>query len=71
MAEKKKKNLAFHLVSGGVAGCAEALTCHPLDTIKVRLQLRGERQVRSKPIATIVGNEAMKSAKELPKVNRG
>ncbi|KAJ3352028.1 hypothetical protein HDU83_008422 [Entophlyctis luteolus] len=38
-----KKNLAIHLLAGGVAGCCEALTCHPLDTIKVRLQLRGER----------------------------
>ncbi|KAJ3083112.1 hypothetical protein HDU99_000580 [Rhizoclosmatium hyalinum] len=35
--------MAIHLLAGGVAGCCEALTCHPLDTIKVRLQLRGER----------------------------
>ncbi|KAJ3131885.1 hypothetical protein HK100_005915 [Physocladia obscura] len=42
-AKKPKKNLAIHLLAGGVAGCCEALTCHPLDTIKVRLQLRGER----------------------------
>lgn len=42
-AKPKKKNLAIHLLAGGVAGCCEALSCHPLDTIKVRLQLRGER----------------------------
>jgi hypothetical protein len=42
-APKKKKNLAIHLMAGGIAGCCEALACHPLDTIKVRLQLRGER----------------------------
>lgn len=52
----------MHLLSGGIAGCCEAVSCHPLDTIKVRLQLRGERQVRLKPIATIVGQEAQKTA---------
>ena len=44
MAEKGKKNLALHLISGGVAGCCEAIVCHPLDTIKVRLQLRGQQR---------------------------
>ena len=39
----KQKNLAVHLVSGGIAGFCEALSCHPLDTIKVRMQMRGER----------------------------
>ncbi|KAJ3305731.1 hypothetical protein HDV03_001139 [Kappamyces sp. JEL0829] len=62
MSAPKKKNTVFHLVSGGVAGCCEALVCHPLDTIKVRLQLRGERQIRTKPIATVIGDEAMKIA---------
>lgn len=33
------KNIFVHLASGGVAGCCEALVCHPLDTIKVKLQL--------------------------------
>ncbi|KAJ3061489.1 hypothetical protein HDU98_002615, partial [Podochytrium sp. JEL0797] len=41
--KKPQKKLGIHLLSGGIAGCCEALTCHPLDTIKVRLQLRGER----------------------------
>jgi solute carrier family 25 citrate transporter 1 len=59
---KTKKNTVLHLVSGGVAGCCEALACHPLDTIKVRLQLRGERQVRTRPISTIIGDEALKIA---------
>ncbi|KAI9203761.1 mitochondrial carrier domain-containing protein [Polychytrium aggregatum] len=39
----KQKSVATHLLAGGIAGSAEALICHPLDTIKVRLQLRGER----------------------------
>ena len=59
---KKKKNLGMHLVAGGVAGCCEALACHPLDTIKVRLQLRGERQIRTKPISLMEGNEVLKAA---------
>ena len=54
-AAAPKKNLAIHLLSGGIAGFAEAVTCHPLgknkhsfqDTIKVRLQLRGERLVKN------------------------
>ncbi|KAG5357701.1 Succinate/fumarate mitochondrial transporter [Yarrowia sp. C11] len=36
---KKKKNLAVDLLAGGTAGLFEALVCHPLDTIKVRMQL--------------------------------
>lgn len=46
--QKPKKNLAIHLFAGGIAGCCEALSCHPLDTIKVRLQLQGERQNKIK-----------------------
>ena len=41
----KKKPLSTHLLAGGTAGLAEALVCHPLDTIKVRMQLRGKRSV--------------------------
>ncbi|KAK9472264.1 mitochondrial carrier domain-containing protein [Dipodascopsis tothii] len=39
MPEKKKPSTGVHLASGGIAGLCEALTCHPLDTIKVRMQL--------------------------------
>ncbi|KAI9016494.1 mitochondrial carrier domain-containing protein [Phycomyces nitens] len=35
----KKTPLLTHLVAGGAAGFMEACTCHPLDTIKVRMQL--------------------------------
>ncbi|ORX62885.1 mitochondrial carrier [Hesseltinella vesiculosa] len=35
----KKTPLFTHLVAGGAAGFMEACTCHPLDTIKVRMQL--------------------------------
>lgn len=39
MSEKKKGGSVTDLVAGGVAGLFEALCCHPLDTIKVRMQL--------------------------------
>ncbi|CAK7216625.1 Mitochondrial succinate-fumarate transporter [Sporothrix curviconia] len=41
MASKDKKpaSAAINLVAGGGAGMMEALVCHPLDTIKVRMQL--------------------------------
>ncbi|KAI8905092.1 mitochondrial carrier domain-containing protein [Gorgonomyces haynaldii] len=59
---KQKKNLAVHLFAGGVAGCCEALTCHPLDTIKVRLQLRGANVKRVMPSVTTVGAKAVNTA---------
>jgi hypothetical protein len=36
----KKKNPLMHLVAGGAAGLVESSVCHPLDTIKTRMQLR-------------------------------
>lgn len=39
MSEKKKGGSITDLVAGGTAGLFEALCCHPLDTIKVRMQL--------------------------------
>ncbi|KAF2434436.1 mitochondrial uncoupling protein 2 [Tothia fuscella] len=36
---KKPASAATNLIAGGGAGMMEALVCHPLDTIKVRLQL--------------------------------
>lgn len=38
-ANKKKGSTAIDLIAGGTAGLFEALVCHPLDTIKVRMQL--------------------------------
>lgn len=39
MSTQKKGGSATDLVAGGVAGLFEALCCHPLDTVKVRMQL--------------------------------
>ncbi|MCJ1400951.1 Mitochondrial succinate-fumarate transporter [Xylographa trunciseda] len=36
---KKPASAATNLIAGGTAGMIEALVCHPLDTIKVRMQL--------------------------------
>jgi len=43
MASKEKttkKNPLQHLIAGGCAGLVESSVCHPLDTIKTRMQLR-------------------------------
>ncbi|KAI8049218.1 mitochondrial carrier domain-containing protein [Syncephalis plumigaleata] len=49
----QKKTLSIHLVAGGTAGFMEAMVCHPLDTIKVRMQLRaaapGRAQLKKPP----------------------
>ncbi|KAK0737239.1 mitochondrial carrier domain-containing protein [Apiosordaria backusii] len=37
--QKKPTSAATNLIAGGGAGMMEALVCHPLDTIKVRMQL--------------------------------
>lgn len=38
-SNKRKGSTAIDLIAGGTAGLFEALCCHPLDTIKVRMQL--------------------------------
>ncbi|ODQ77599.1 hypothetical protein BABINDRAFT_163327 [Babjeviella inositovora NRRL Y-12698] len=45
---QNKKNPVIDLVAGGTAGLFEALCCHPLDTIKVRMQLT-RRTATGKP----------------------
>lgn len=39
----KKKNPALQLIAGGTAGFVESSICHPLDTIKTRMQLRRQQ----------------------------
>ncbi|EIM21323.1 putative succinate:fumarate antiporter [Wallemia mellicola] len=63
---KEKVPLSTHLIAGGVAGAAEALVCHPLDTIKVRMQLSKSRQAKGlKPLGFyqtgkyIIGRESV------------
>ncbi|EPZ35354.1 tricarboxylate transporter [Rozella allomycis CSF55] len=40
MSPQSDTPLSIHLLSGGIAGLVESCCCHPLDTIKVRMQLR-------------------------------
>ncbi|OAV85731.1 hypothetical protein PTTG_30313, partial [Puccinia triticina 1-1 BBBD Race 1] len=48
MSQKTSTPLGIHLIAGGTAGFAEACTCHPLDTIKVRMQLSRSKQGRGR-----------------------
>lgn len=38
-SNRKKNGPLTDAIAGGAAGMMEALACHPLDTIKVRMQL--------------------------------
>ncbi|AAS54180.2 AGL311Cp [Eremothecium gossypii ATCC 10895] len=49
MSSKKSTNPAVNLVAGGTAGLFEALCCHPLDTIKVRMQIYRRANEGTKP----------------------
>lgn len=41
--QKKKKHPGLQLIAGGAAGFVESSICHPLDTIKTRMQLRRQQ----------------------------
>ncbi|CEI87807.1 hypothetical protein G6F70_002899 [Rhizopus microsporus] len=53
--QTQKTPLLTHLVAGGAAGFMEACTCHPLDTIKVRMQLAksASRGANGRPLGFI------------------
>ena len=44
--QEKKKPMIQHLLAGGTAGFVESSVCHPLDTIKTRMQLRRQTTAR-------------------------
>jgi len=46
--KKKPASAATNLIAGGAAGMMEALACHPLDTIKVRMQLSKRKSENGK-----------------------
>lgn len=50
--DNTKKNPVMHLVAGGAAGVVESSCCHPLDTVKTRMQLRSKGGSTKGPIAT-------------------
>ncbi|ORX79872.1 mitochondrial carrier [Basidiobolus meristosporus CBS 931.73] len=47
--DNQKRSISTHLIAGGSAGFIEACTCHPLDTIKVRMQLRTKNAAQGQP----------------------
>lgn len=49
--QEKKKNPLQHFLAGGCAGVVESTICHPLDTIKTRMQLRRQTVI---PAAVVV-----------------
>jgi solute carrier family 25 citrate transporter 1 len=57
MSQKKTSSPGVTLIAGGTAGLFEALCCHPLDTIKVRMQLHRKTGLIKNPgfISTGVG----------------
>lgn len=59
---KKPASAATNLIAGGAAGMMEALVCHPLDTIKVRMQLsrRGRTPGSKKRGFIATGKEIVK-----------
>lgn len=62
--KKKSGNPIVDFTAGGIAGCCEALTCHPLDTIKVRMQLQGRAVAAAEQAAKaakLAAEEALKS----------
>jgi solute carrier family 25 citrate transporter 1 len=49
MTRQSNTSVMMNLVAGGGAGAMESLVCHPLDTIKTRLQL--QRDVGVSPLS--------------------
>eukprot|EP00934_Nitzschia_sp_Nitz4_P003496 Nitzschia sp. Nitz4//scaffold129_size63868//57626//58744//NITZ4_006207-RA/size63868-processed-gene-0.64-mRNA-1//1//CDS//3329534929//3486//frame0 len=69
----KKKNPLLHLLAGGAAGLVESSCCHPLDTIKTRMQLRKTSVEPKKPKNSLVepaapASQTLKTTATMPKV---
>jgi len=62
---KKKKHPLHHLVAGGCAGLVESSVCHPLDTIKTRMQLRRNKGATASEVVVRVRNSLMEPALRL------
>ncbi|KAK4155756.1 mitochondrial carrier domain-containing protein [Chaetomidium leptoderma] len=63
---KKPPSAATNLIAGGGAGMMEALVCHPLDTIKVRMQLSRRGRQPGLPKRGFVATGAEIVRKETP-----
>lgn len=63
---RKPPSAATNLIAGGGAGMMEALVCHPLDTIKVRMQLSRRARMPGAPKRGFIKTGADIVAKETP-----
>ncbi|KAL2123498.1 hypothetical protein VTJ04DRAFT_3953 [Mycothermus thermophilus] len=63
---KKPTSAATNLIAGGGAGMMEALVCHPLDTIKVRMQLSRRGRQPGMPRRGFIATGADIVRKETP-----
>ncbi|KAI5465378.1 mitochondrial carrier domain-containing protein [Mariannaea sp. PMI_226] len=64
--KKQPPSAATNLVAGGAAGMMEALVCHPLDTIKVRMQLSKRARQPGAPKRGFIQTGAAIVRKETP-----
>lgn len=53
--QPKKKKPIQHLIGGGIAGFVESSVCHPLDTIKTRMQLRRQTTTKKEVVKRMEG----------------
>lgn len=53
--QPKKKKPIQHLIGGGIAGFVESSVCHPLDTIKTRMQLRRQTTATKEVVKRMEG----------------
>lgn len=56
--KKKKKHPLQHLIAGGIAGFVESSCCHPLDTIKTRMQLRRQASISAAASHAALGHKS-------------
>lgn len=63
--ENKKTHPLQHLIGGGIAGLAESSVCHPLDTLKTRMQLRRQAAPSIEQVVVKVRDSLMEPALRL------
>lgn len=60
--KKKKVSPLQHLLAGGTAGFVESSICHPLDTIKTRMQLRKQTTIASRALGASSSSSSSSSS---------
>ncbi|GKY93589.1 hypothetical protein MPSEU_000326300 [Mayamaea pseudoterrestris] len=61
----QKKHPLQHLIAGGCAGFVESSVCHPLDTIKTRMQLRKNQATTPQQVVVKMRDSLMEPALRL------